>query len=186
MIYLVGAAWLPLGMHAVDRWVRLGRRWGLWELAIVLAMQVLGGDPQAAYLLGLAGVGYALGLAWSQVACAQGRRDGTEGDETQVQAGPDRGLAALFGLDRGRLCSGRLRRSRWASCCRSFARSPMPAADSSAALDAVDAHWVSPWPGAMAGAGFRLLLLLAPPRLATPAGGHVAGFGDGGRVWRRA
>ena len=29
IIYLVGAAWLPLGMHAVDRWVRLGRRWGL-------------------------------------------------------------------------------------------------------------------------------------------------------------
>ncbi len=65
VIYLVGAAWLPLGMHAVDRWVRLSRRWGLWELAAVLAMQVLGGDPQAAYLLGLAGAGYALGLAWS-------------------------------------------------------------------------------------------------------------------------
>ncbi len=66
VIYLVGAAWLPLGMHAVDRWVRLGRRWGLWELAVVLAMQVLGGDPQAAYLLGLAGAAYALGLAWSK------------------------------------------------------------------------------------------------------------------------
>jgi hypothetical protein len=66
VIYLVGAAWLPLGIHAVDRWVRLGRRWGLWELAVVLAMQVLGGDPQTAYLLGLAGAGYALGLAWSR------------------------------------------------------------------------------------------------------------------------
>ena len=41
-------------MHAVDRWVRLGRRWGLVELAIVLSMQVLGGEPQAAYLLGVA------------------------------------------------------------------------------------------------------------------------------------
>ena len=39
VIYLIGAAWLPLGMHAVDRWVRLGRRWGLVELAIVLSMQ---------------------------------------------------------------------------------------------------------------------------------------------------
>ena len=66
VIYLVGAAWLPLGMHAIDRWVRLGRHWGLWELAIVLAMQVLGGDPQAAYLLGLSGAGYALGLTWSR------------------------------------------------------------------------------------------------------------------------
>ena len=28
VIYLVGAAWLPLGMHAVDRWVRSGRRSG--------------------------------------------------------------------------------------------------------------------------------------------------------------
>ena len=46
MIYLVGAAWLPLGFHAVDRWVRLGRRWGILELAVVLAMQTLGGDPQ--------------------------------------------------------------------------------------------------------------------------------------------
>ena len=61
IIYLIGAAWLPLGVHAVDRWVRLGRRWGLLELAIVLSMQMLGGDPQAAYLLGLAGIGYAAG-----------------------------------------------------------------------------------------------------------------------------
>ena len=66
IIYLIGAAWLPLGLRAVDRWVRLGRRWGLLELAIVLSMQVLGGDPQAAYLLGLASVGYASGLAWSR------------------------------------------------------------------------------------------------------------------------
>ena len=70
VIYLIGAAWLPLGVHAVDRWVRLGRRWGLLELAVVLSMQVLGGDPQAAYLLGLAGIGYAAGpgLAASAIA----------------------------------------------------------------------------------------------------------------------
>ena len=64
VIYLVGAAWLPLGMHAVDRWVRLGRRWALLELALVLAMQTLGGDPQSSYLLGLASVGYAATVAW--------------------------------------------------------------------------------------------------------------------------
>jgi hypothetical protein len=63
IIFLVGAAWLPLGFHAVDCWVRLGRRWGLLELAVVLAMQMLGGDPQSAYLLGLSAVGYAAGLA---------------------------------------------------------------------------------------------------------------------------
>jgi hypothetical protein len=66
IIYLVGAAWLPLGVRAVDRWVRLGRRWGLIELAVVLAMQTLGGDPQSSYLLGLAGIGYAAGLAWGR------------------------------------------------------------------------------------------------------------------------
>src|SRR5271165_4552663 len=61
IIFLIGAAWLPLGFHAVDRWVRLGRRWGLVELAIVLSIQVLAGDPQAAYLLGLASIAYAAG-----------------------------------------------------------------------------------------------------------------------------
>jgi hypothetical protein len=62
VIFLVGAAWLPLGFHAVDRWLRRGRRWGLIELAIVLAMQTLGGDPEAAFVLGLCAGGYALGL----------------------------------------------------------------------------------------------------------------------------
>ena len=78
IIYLIGAAWLPLGIHAVDRWVRLGRRWGLLELAIVLSMQMLGGDPQAAYLLGLASIGYALGLAWNRARSSNekpGRRE---------------------------------------------------------------------------------------------------------------
>ena len=64
IIYLVGAAWLPLGFLAIDRWVRLGSRPALLGLAIVLAMQTLGGDPQSAYLLGLCGCGYAVGVAW--------------------------------------------------------------------------------------------------------------------------
>ncbi len=71
VIFLVGAAWLPLGFHAVDRWVRLGRRWGILELAVVLSMQTLGGDPQVAYLLGLAALGYAAGLAWHRGASSQ-------------------------------------------------------------------------------------------------------------------
>ena len=70
VIYLVGAAWLPLGVHAVDRWVRRGRRWALIELAFVLSMQLLGGEPQSAYFLGLAGLGYAAGLAWERVPLA--------------------------------------------------------------------------------------------------------------------
>jgi hypothetical protein len=64
IIYLVGAAWLPLGFLAVDRWLTQGSRWAILGLAAVLAMQVLGGDPQASYLLGLCAGGYAVGLAW--------------------------------------------------------------------------------------------------------------------------
>jgi hypothetical protein len=68
VIFLVGAAWLPLGIHAVDRWVRCGRRWAMIELAFVLSMQTLGGEPQSAYFVGLAGIGYAAGLAWERAA----------------------------------------------------------------------------------------------------------------------
>ena len=64
IIYLVGAAWLPLGFMAVDRWLTRGSRWAILGLAGVLAMQMLGGDPQSAYLLGLCSVAYAAGLAW--------------------------------------------------------------------------------------------------------------------------
>lgn len=66
VIFLVGAAWLPLGIRAVDRWLRCGNRWGLLELSIVLALLTMGGDPQAAYLLGLASAAYALQFAWSR------------------------------------------------------------------------------------------------------------------------
>jgi hypothetical protein len=66
IIYLVGAAWLPLGFHAADQWLRLRRRGALVELALVLAMQVLGGDPEAAYLTMLCALGYAAGLPRSQ------------------------------------------------------------------------------------------------------------------------
>ncbi|MHB1559490.1 MAG: hypothetical protein ACYC61_18745, partial [Isosphaeraceae bacterium] len=58
-----GAASLPLGVHAVDRWVRRGHRGGQLELAVVLAMQALGGDPETAYLLGWAAGAYALIVA---------------------------------------------------------------------------------------------------------------------------
>ncbi|MBV8608083.1 MAG: hypothetical protein JO034_11580, partial [Singulisphaera sp.] len=64
IIFLVGAAWLPFGVRAVDRWLRFGRRSALIELAVVLAMQTLGGDPETAYLTGLCAGGYAVGLAW--------------------------------------------------------------------------------------------------------------------------
>ncbi len=62
VIYLVGAAWMPWGLRAVDRLVRLGRRPALAELAVILALEVLGGDPQAASLIVICGAGYALVL----------------------------------------------------------------------------------------------------------------------------
>lgn len=60
VIFLVGAAWLPFGLRAVDRWVRYGARLAVAELAVVLAMQVLGGDPETAYLTGIAAIAYAV------------------------------------------------------------------------------------------------------------------------------
>jgi len=64
IIFLVGAAWIPLGFRAADRWLRCGRRLGLLELAVVLALQTLGGDPQSTYLTGVCAVGYAFSLTW--------------------------------------------------------------------------------------------------------------------------
>ena len=55
VIFLVGAAWLPLAILAIDRMLRL-RSWK-WSLALaaVLAMMVFGGDPQLAYHVALIG-----------------------------------------------------------------------------------------------------------------------------------
>src|SRR6266550_1222066 len=66
LAYAVGAAWAPLGFLAADRWLRLGRRGAVAGLALVLAMQVLGGDPQAAYVTVVCASGYAAGLAVSR------------------------------------------------------------------------------------------------------------------------
>ncbi|AGA29221.1 glycosyltransferase family protein [Singulisphaera acidiphila] len=64
IIFLVGAAWTPLGFRAADRWLRRGERMGLLELAVVLSLQTLGGDPQSTYITGVCAVGYAFALAW--------------------------------------------------------------------------------------------------------------------------
>jgi hypothetical protein len=63
IIYLVGAAWLPWGFLTLELLLHRKRRIGLLGLAAVLALQVLGGDPEAAYLTVLCGGGYALVLA---------------------------------------------------------------------------------------------------------------------------
>ena len=66
VIYLVGAAWAPLGLLAADRWVRLGDRRAIPGLAAVLAMETLGGDPETAYLTGFFAASYAVMLARSR------------------------------------------------------------------------------------------------------------------------
>jgi hypothetical protein len=53
VIFLVGAAWMPLGLRAVDCWLTQGKRLALIELALVFSMQVVGGDLQSAYVLGV-------------------------------------------------------------------------------------------------------------------------------------
>jgi hypothetical protein len=70
VIFLVGAAWVPWGLCAVDRVVRLRQALGVPALAVVLAMEVLGGDPQAAYLTVVSGAGYAVVLALGQPSAA--------------------------------------------------------------------------------------------------------------------
>jgi hypothetical protein len=63
VIFLVGAAWLPWGLLAIDRMLRQEKRRGVCELAVILALMVLGGDPETAYLAAVCGAGYAVLLA---------------------------------------------------------------------------------------------------------------------------
>jgi hypothetical protein len=76
VIFLVGAAWVPWGLWAVDHVVRARLASGVPMLAVILALQVLGGDPQAAYLTVVCGAGYAVDLAIreSRAATWLGRR----------------------------------------------------------------------------------------------------------------
>jgi hypothetical protein len=90
VIYLVGAAWAPLGLGAVDRLVRLRRRRAWVELATVLALQVLGGDPESAYLVVSWGVLYAMILA--------GRGGRAPEPAEDLYPSPRRGVKAWVGL----------------------------------------------------------------------------------------
>jgi hypothetical protein len=52
VIFLVGASWVPLGLVAADRALSAGNvRWAV-ALGLVLALQMFGGDPEAAYVTG--------------------------------------------------------------------------------------------------------------------------------------
>ncbi|WP_435018172.1 hypothetical protein TA3x_000118 [Tundrisphaera sp. TA3] len=72
MIFLVGAAWGPLGFLAADGLVRCRRRMALPALGLVLAFEVLGGDPEMAYLTVICAGGYAAGIAVSRSSAGVG------------------------------------------------------------------------------------------------------------------
>ncbi|MBV8488243.1 MAG: hypothetical protein JO161_08180, partial [Planctomycetaceae bacterium] len=50
VIFLVGAAWTPWAWLALEGWIRQVRLQYLLGLSLVFGLQILGGDPQAAYL----------------------------------------------------------------------------------------------------------------------------------------
>ena len=74
VIFLVGAAWMPLGILASDRWLRLGQPRALTGLAAVLAMQILGGDPQAAYIILFVASVHAIGVSLAETRFSNHRR----------------------------------------------------------------------------------------------------------------
>jgi len=72
VVFLVGAAWLPVAMIAADRML-VGRKPGCAvALGMVLALTVLGGDPQMAYDAGLIAAIYAAWLWWTERKAACG------------------------------------------------------------------------------------------------------------------
>ena len=73
VIFLVGAAWAPLGFLAADRWVRCRRRRAVPGLTLILALQVLGGDPEAAYVTLACAGAYAAVLAAARPPSVAGR-----------------------------------------------------------------------------------------------------------------
>jgi hypothetical protein len=66
VVFLVGAAWLPLAALAADRMLReRSRQWAV-GFGVTLALMILGGDPQAAFHGLLIAALYAVVLAFSK------------------------------------------------------------------------------------------------------------------------
>lgn len=81
VVFLVGAAWLPLAILAADKMLRQRRVIWAFVLGAILALMVLGGDPQTAYHAGLLSAMYALVL-WR----AERRRQKSEGSLDDEEA----------------------------------------------------------------------------------------------------
>jgi hypothetical protein len=80
VVYLVGAAWLPFALGHLDGVLRERQYRSVASLAVVLALMVLGGDPQMAYHVLLIGGLYAVVLA-------SGRRGSPDGAGSSLLAG---------------------------------------------------------------------------------------------------
>jgi hypothetical protein len=63
VVFLVGAAWLPVSLYLADRMLRSRRLIDCLWFGAVLALMTLGGDPQTAYHSGLCAAAYA-GILW--------------------------------------------------------------------------------------------------------------------------
>ncbi|MBI1321747.1 hypothetical protein GC170_00965 [bacterium] len=70
VIFLIGAAWMPFGMGFGWRWIAGRKSNDLLGLAVTIAMQILGGDPQTGYLTLLC----LFGLAFWEGLSDSGRR----------------------------------------------------------------------------------------------------------------
>ena len=94
VIFLVGAAWLPLAWIFADRLLRQRKRGAVIGLGVVLALIVLGGDPQLAYNVALLAAGYAL-LLWRN---ERRQAKGSEPPRLPWTASRPLGLVVALGL----------------------------------------------------------------------------------------
>lgn len=63
VVFLVGAAWMPLALLACDRMLRQRSLWSAVAFGAAMAAMALGGDPQTAYHAGLLATLYAI-ILW--------------------------------------------------------------------------------------------------------------------------
>jgi hypothetical protein len=75
VVFLVGAAWLPLALLAADRMLVERRPGSALAFAVTLALMILGGDPQMAYHAVLLAVVYGLWIWWSEPTSSLSQRE---------------------------------------------------------------------------------------------------------------
>ena len=123
----------PAGFLAADRWLRGANRRALAGLAVVLAMQCLGGDIECAYVLGLFTAVYALWLTLGRprrlavmerlaCRCWAGARWCSSWPRSAPHLEQCRGISPSAASWIGRSVQDRAFSSGWAGCCGGAAR----------------------------------------------------------------